>query len=239
MDYRTQAEKGKDAEPEADGLRCSRCNVPVPRTAEPRCPQCLRRTTIVDPRGLTVVEAETVLPDMGTQSVGAPTRVVWPFNQTCPICAAAEVSEASVILRISKVASGFGTVTAGLLVRIRCCETCRARIVKLEWTRYAAIAGFFVGMFLLFAFFVQQIALGVVGTVLVVGSLLLTTTKNRRARAVLDESGLTAQLADLVPAPSGMIEQEHFVLHANPPSGREVVDLLDVLRQRKLGPRGS
>jgi RNA polymerase subunit RPABC4/transcription elongation factor Spt4 len=231
--YRSPAEREKPPAPSPDDLRCERCDIRFPPSDDPRCPQCLRRTTVVDPRGLGIAEREAPLTHLSHGATGEPRRVVWPHNDTCPICGERDVGDAAVFLRITKMASGAGTLSAGLLVRVRSCGPCRDRIGRLELMRYAGAVGVIVGMALSFAFFVGTagaIATGCLGVALFAGSLGIVGGRNRRARAVLDASGLTAELAELVPAPSGLFEHEHWALHARLPEGREAIDLPDALR---------
>jgi hypothetical protein len=241
--YRTQAEREKDAEPEAGGLRCTRCDVPVPRSEDPRCPQCLRRSTVVDPKGLTAFEKTAIDVGAGVAPVatGSPARapilpVVWPYNQTCPICGEREVGDATIFLRISNVSGGFrtvGTVTAGLFVRLRCCAECRVRVARLAPVRYAMLALFFLGMLLALVSFtreVRSVFLGIVGAAMASGALATVRRRDRAALALLDASGLLAEMAALVPAPSGSFDHQQRVLHARLPAGQSAVELLDVLR---------
>jgi hypothetical protein len=240
MAYRIPAEKEKDPAPVAPPAAtafCNRCRVAVAPTEDHRCPQCLRRSTLLA-RGWPVSEEPIAATLPVVEMPGPPAHpvtpalAVWPDNDTCPICGDRDVDASVVFLRVSRIASGFGSASAGIIARISTCSPCRARVVRLERLRWGGLAALALGMSLLLAPFTggtRGLLLGLLGAALVVGPLVGLTRRNRALRALLDASGVTPQLAARVPWPSGLIEQEHWVLHARLPGGRTAVDLADAL----------
>jgi RNA polymerase subunit RPABC4/transcription elongation factor Spt4 len=235
MAYRIPAERVKDDEPVvplADKVFCSRCRFRVVPTDDLRCPQCLRRSTLVE-AGRPLPEEPVAVAAPFVEIVGPPPRpvlpapVVWPDNDACPICGDRDVDASSVFLRVSRVASGFGSTTAGIIARIRTCTACRARIVRLEWSRWGALLALLLGLPLILLSLTggPGTLLGILGVVLVVGPLAGVAHWNRALRALLDASGVTEEVADRVPWPSGLFTHEHWVLHARLPRGREAIDL--------------
>lgn len=98
-------------------------------------------------------------------------------------------------------------------------------------SRYVLATTMIVGMGMMFGLFFQTtggIAVGIGGVVLAVGSFGTFVMRNRRLRALLDASGLTAEVALRLPNPSGVFEFENASLHASVPKGRGVVEIAGV-----------
>jgi hypothetical protein len=241
MPYRAPTEREPEPPAAESGLQCHRCNVPIPLGAD-RCPKCLRRSTVVDADGLG--------PNGPTSSLGEnrpkaheSAIPVWPRTRTCPVCGKVDVGASNVFLRVSKAASGFGTVSTSVFVRIRTCEPCRARVAFHDTSRYVLATTMIVGMGMMFGLFVPttgSIAVGICGVVLAVGSFGTFVTRNRRLRALLDASGLTAEVALRLPTPSGIFEFENASLHASVPKGRGVVEIAEIVQEEALtGPESD
>jgi RNA polymerase subunit RPABC4/transcription elongation factor Spt4 len=235
MAYRVPAEKVNDdapVAPTAEEAFCNRCRVSVTPTEDHRCPQCLRRSTLVA-RGWPAAGEPTAAPAPADEifvpppEPAPPGSVLWPENDTCPLCGDREVDESTVFLRVSRVASGFGSAIAGIMARIHVCAPCRDQVVRLERARWGALAALFLGTPLALLAFTGgvRVLLGILGVWLAIGPLVSVARRNRALRSLLDASGVTAQVAERVPWPSGLFTHEHWVLHARLPRGREAIDL--------------
>jgi hypothetical protein len=235
MTYRTAAPRAKPPELETS-LRCTRCDIPVPPSKDPQCPQCLRRTAIVDSKALTPAEKKIDILDAPTGTVVAGAQLrrdIWPYTRLCPICGERDVDDSRVFLRIGKTASTVASVTRSLFVSVSSCTDCRARVVRLELIRLASGLAAVTGFALLLAFFaggIAGIALGTCGLALFIGALAFYRSKSESLRALLDSAGITSHVAELVPTPRGLFEQENATLYAHLPKGHTAIDLLDALR---------
>ena len=171
MPYRAPTEREPEPPEAESGLQCHRCNVPIPLVAD-RCPKCLRRSTVVDADGLGPNGPTSSLVE-STKKAHESAILVWPRTRTCPVCGKVDVGTSNVFLRVSKAASGFGTVSTSVFVRIRTCEPCSARVTFHDTSRYLLATTMIVGMGMIFGLFVpttSSIAVGLCGVVLAVGS---------------------------------------------------------------------
>ncbi len=225
--YRTPEERAAEAKEPESPLRCSACDIAVADEEGARCPKCLRKTTIVDSRLGPAANALAAMRETNVAPANAG-PAVWPETDTCPICAQAPIGSAVVYLYVSKVASGFGSASASMFFRVSVCDGCRAKLGLHEVHRYASVAGLFLGMFGMFAFFAGTaggIATGLASILVMAGSLGSFVARNRKLRANLDASRITAIVAASLPAPSGLFEWENAGFYAKLPRGREAIDL--------------
>jgi hypothetical protein len=116
-------------------------------------------------------------------------------------------------------------------VKIRVCGECRDRVVHHERARIPTAVQFVVG--LTFSLGVldepsrsREVA-GVLGASIAAYSLGRFVRENRKLRARLDESGLTAALLARLDGPSGIFMWSNAALHANPSRLHPVITLDD------------
>jgi hypothetical protein len=214
MPYRTSS----DAPParEAPGLVCSACDVPVDEAEIPRCPKCLRKST--------VVAREARLATKGEHGAA------WPGGVTCALCMERPIGDEVVYLRVAKTASTVRSATATVFVRIPVCGECRDRVVHHERARIPTAVQFLVGLtFSLGVLVAEPLArvAGVLGASIAAYSLGRFVRENRKLRARLDESGLTAALLARLDGPSGIFMWSNAALHANPSRLHPVITLDD------------
>jgi hypothetical protein len=214
MPYRTSS----DAPParEAPGLVCSACDVPVDEAEIPRCPKCLRKST--------VVAREARLATKGEHGAA------WPGGVTCALCMERPIGDEVVYLRVAKTASTVRSATATVFVRIPVCGECRDRVVHHERARIPTAVQFLVGLTFSLGVLVAEPlarAAGVLGASIAAYSLGRFVRENRKLRARLDESGLTAALLARLDGPSGIFMWSNAALHANPSRLHPVITLDD------------
>lgn len=203
-------------EREASGLVCSACDVPVEEGETPRCPKCLRKSTVV------AREARLATKDA--------TGTTWPGGATCALCMERPIGDESVYLRVAKTASTVRSTTATVFVRIPVCGECRDRVVHHERARIPTALQFVVGLTFSLGVLVDEPlarVAGALGAVIAAYSLGRFVRENRRLRARLDESGLTAALLARLDGPSGVFMWSNAALHANPSRLHPVITLDD------------
>lgn len=240
MPYREVSEKPPEVKEPTSDLVCSECNVPVaPATTEdesPRCPKCLRKTTVVHTRGVRRATIGVDRDEGGNTNANAnaehPAKAVWPASITCPVCARAEISEARVFLRVSKTASDFGSRSETLFFSVRTCDACLTAVRRHDTSRYVTAVALVLGLVMLFGVFTRDnvgLAIAVVGAVLGMGGFGSFVVRNRRLRQHIDAAGWTEALAAQLPSPSGLFEWGNASLHGSPPTQHPVRDLAEAL----------
>lgn len=213
MPYRAPSDVPR--EPETTGLVCSACDVPVDEGETPRCPKCLRKSTVVA---------------RGHHTAAKGKNAAWPAGETCALCTERPIGDESVYLRVAKTASTFRSTSTTVFVKIPVCGECRDRVVHHERARIPTAVQFVVGLTFSMGVLVSeplaQIA-GVLGASIAAYSLGRFVRENRKLRARLDESGLTAALLARLDGPSGIFMWSNAALHANPSRLHPVITLDD------------
>lgn len=205
-------------------LRCTNCNAEVEDEPGARCPSCLRRSTVV---GGARPSAD---PLPRTQRADA-----WPTGTTCPLCRVRTVSLATFIFTIakSKIAMTPGqNEHRWVHVRCRCCDACRARVVRLESLRKIAV-GCLVAL-LLAVFALTQLVTGAV--VVVAGAALafasavvVVAVGNRALRTNLEGTPLFENARVRLVGPGGLVTQERWSVRAEVPPRSTIVDAAELV----------
>lgn len=209
-------------------LRCTNCNTEVDAEPGARCPNCLRRSSVVDsaapPRAIAPPPGETL-------------AKAWPKGTTCPLCRERDVSAATFVFSIakSKIAMIPGqNEHRWVHVRCRSCDGCRARVERLESLRKIGIAclvAFGLAMLAL-----SQLAAGVAVVAVVLGSAVAVATSlivvfaaNSALRRNLEGTPVFEKAIARVSPPGGLVTQERWTVHADVPARSAIIDAAELV----------
>jgi hypothetical protein len=215
-------------------LRCTNCEASFEGERDGRCPQCLRRTSVVQTMD------STAPPRDGTP---AP----WPDGTRCPLCIARDVTASNFHFEIEKTSrEGEGTAPRWLTVRARCCDECQRRVHRLGRMRLAALPIVTLGtlawpLSIVSPWAMRLLGLDRLGAIMmstllcavVVGvPLIFVDQANRALRKNLEASWLFRQIRSRVQkaVPEGHVPSEHWRLLSAPSASTVVVDATELLR---------